>query len=206
MVISSLLYYFHSFPCRPDESGRSFHCVTWTSPPAIHHRPRRSFHTGRTTTTVVRPGRRRPPAQTPPSLFTQAPVTVPVRFFCLPPLILNHLILIASEGLKHHVFEVSLVDLQNDEDHAYIRKIRLRDEDLMNMLFSFLEPEHPHSTLLAGYFSKVVVCLLLRKTLSLMNYVQVLIRLIGGDEHLYTSYVDSMQWLEDTDALEMIVD
>lgn len=28
---------------------------------------------------------------------------------------------------------------------------------LMNLLFSFLEPEHPHSTLLAGYFSKVFI-------------------------------------------------
>lgn len=36
--------------------------------------------------------------------------------------------------------------------------------------------------------------------------VQVLIRLVGADEHLYTSYVESMQWLEDTDVLEMIVD
>ncbi|MBA0681471.1 hypothetical protein Goari_023273, partial [Gossypium aridum] len=36
---------------------------------------------------------------------------------------------IASEGLKHRVFEVSLADLQGgDEDHAY-RKIRLRAED-----------------------------------------------------------------------------
>ncbi|KAK9056006.1 hypothetical protein SSX86_027093 [Deinandra increscens subsp. villosa] len=107
-----------------------------------------------------------------------------------------------------------------------ILKALVEDEELMNMLFSFLEPERPHSTLLAGYFSKVVVCLLLRKTVSLMNYVQahqdiikklvdligitsimeVLIRLIGADEHLYTSYVDSMQWLEDTDVLEMIVD
>ncbi|XP_076908816.1 uncharacterized protein LOC143565847 [Bidens hawaiensis] len=107
-----------------------------------------------------------------------------------------------------------------------ILKALVEDEELMNKLFSFLEPEHLHSTLLAGYFSKVVVCLLLRKTVSLMNYIQahqdiikklvdligitsileVLIRLIGADEHLYTSYVDSMQWLEDTDVLEMIVD
>ena len=36
---------------------------------------------------------------------------------------------IASEGLKHRVFEVSLADLQKDEDHAY-RKIRLRAEDV----------------------------------------------------------------------------
>ncbi|KAI5013103.1 hypothetical protein ZWY2020_028057 [Hordeum vulgare] len=33
---------------------------------------------------------------------------------------------IASEGEKHRVFEVSLADLQNDEDQAY-RKIRLRE-------------------------------------------------------------------------------
>ncbi|KAI4982368.1 hypothetical protein ZWY2020_022860 [Hordeum vulgare] len=33
---------------------------------------------------------------------------------------------IASEGLKHRVFEVSLADLQNDEDQAY-RKISLRE-------------------------------------------------------------------------------
>ncbi|KVG98338.1 hypothetical protein Ccrd_026038, partial [Cynara cardunculus var. scolymus] len=26
---------------------------------------------------------------------------------------------IASEGLKHRVFEISLANLQNDEDHAY---------------------------------------------------------------------------------------
>ena len=35
---------------------------------------------------------------------------------------------------------------------------------------------------------------------------QVLIRLIGADEHLYSNYVESMQWLEDIDVLEMIVD
>ncbi|KAK1422811.1 hypothetical protein QVD17_18100 [Tagetes erecta] len=107
-----------------------------------------------------------------------------------------------------------------------ILKALVEDEELMNLLFSFVNPEHPHSTLLAGYFSKVVVCLLLRKTAQLMNYIQshqdiverlvdligitsimeVLIRLIGADEHLYTSYVDSMQWLEDTNVLEMIVD
>lgn len=77
---------------------------------------------------------------------------------------------------------------------------------LMNLLFSFLEPNRSHSALLAGYFSKVyikiklkvlfawpfcqcglsdlhdtdfyavlqvVVCLMIRKTVPLMNYVQV---------------------------------
>ncbi|XP_055802449.1 40S ribosomal protein S3a-like [Solanum dulcamara] len=45
---------------------------------------------------------------------------------------------IASEGLKHRVFEVSLADLQNDEDHSF-RKIRLRAEDVQgrNVLTNF---------------------------------------------------------------------
>ncbi|KAJ8758822.1 hypothetical protein K2173_000543 [Erythroxylum novogranatense] len=107
-----------------------------------------------------------------------------------------------------------------------ILKALVEDEDLMNLLFSFLKPNHSHSTLLAGYFSKVVVCLLLRKTAPLMNYIkahqeilgqlvdligitsimEVLIRLIGADEHMYTNYMDSMQWIENTDVLEMIAD
>ncbi|PIN07329.1 SAP family cell cycle dependent phosphatase-associated protein [Handroanthus impetiginosus] len=107
-----------------------------------------------------------------------------------------------------------------------ILKALVDDEELMDMLFSFLNPERPHSTLLAGYFSKVVVCLLLRKTTSLMNYIrahpdiirrlvdligitsimEVLIRLIGADEHIYANYAESMQWLDDMNVLEMIVD
>ncbi|CAO2832977.1 unnamed protein product [Amaranthus hypochondriacus] len=45
---------------------------------------------------------------------------------------------IASEGLKHRVFEVSLADLQNDEDQ-FFRKIRLRAEDIQgrNVLTNF---------------------------------------------------------------------
>ena len=45
---------------------------------------------------------------------------------------------IASEGLKHRVFEVSLADLQGDEDHAF-KKIRLRAEDVQgkNVLTNF---------------------------------------------------------------------
>ncbi|KAG0551855.1 hypothetical protein BDA96_01G459300 [Sorghum bicolor] len=45
---------------------------------------------------------------------------------------------IASEGLKHRVFEVCLADLQGDEDQAY-RKIRLRAEDVQgrNVLTNF---------------------------------------------------------------------
>ncbi|KAJ8430385.1 hypothetical protein Cgig2_032124 [Carnegiea gigantea] len=100
------------------------------------------------------------------------------------------------------------------------------EEELMNLLFSFLEPGRPHSTLLAGYFSKVVVCLMLRKTVPLMNYVQahqivlqqlidlmgitsimeVLVRLVGADDHVYPNYIDVLRWLADSNVLEMIID
>ncbi|KAJ7961242.1 40S ribosomal protein S3a [Quillaja saponaria] len=45
---------------------------------------------------------------------------------------------IASKGLKHRVFEISLADHQGDEDHAY-RKTRLRAEDVQgrNVLTNF---------------------------------------------------------------------
>ncbi|XP_040991874.1 serine/threonine-protein phosphatase 6 regulatory subunit 2-like isoform X2 [Juglans microcarpa x Juglans regia] len=107
-----------------------------------------------------------------------------------------------------------------------ILKTLVEEEELMNLLFSFLEPNRPHGTLLAGYFSKVVVCLMIRKTVPLMNYVQahqdvfrhlvdligitsimeVLVRLVGSNDHVYPNYVDVMQWLADSNLLEMIVD
>ncbi|GMI81909.1 hypothetical protein like AT1G30470 [Hibiscus trionum] len=107
-----------------------------------------------------------------------------------------------------------------------ILKTLVEDEELMDLLFSFLDSNHSHSTPLAGYFSKVVICLLLRKTLPFLQYVkghqeivkrlvdligitsimEVLIRLIGADEHMYSNYKESMQWIEDTNILDMIVD
>ncbi|GMI81854.1 hypothetical protein like AT1G07990 [Hibiscus trionum] len=107
-----------------------------------------------------------------------------------------------------------------------ILRTLVEDEELMNLLFSFLEPNRSHSSTLAGYFSKVVVCLMLRKTVPLMNYVQVhqdvfrllvdligitsimevLVRLVGADDHVYPNFLDVMQWLADSNLLEMIVD
>ncbi|XP_057954501.1 uncharacterized protein LOC131148655 isoform X2 [Malania oleifera] len=107
-----------------------------------------------------------------------------------------------------------------------ILKTLVEEEELMNLLFSFLEPNRPHSPLLAGYFGKVVVCLMIRKTIPLMNYVQahqdvfrqlvdligitsimeVLVRLVGADDHVYPNFMDVMQWLADSNLLEMIVD
>ncbi|KAI0507401.1 hypothetical protein KFK09_013526 [Dendrobium nobile] len=102
----------------------------------------------------------------------------------------------------------------------------VEDEKLLNMLFSFLKPDHPHSTFLAGYFSKVVLCLMARRTAQLMSYVQghpeifrqlvdligitsmmeVLIRLIGADENMYSSHTDPLQWVDATEVLDLIVD
>ncbi|XP_068310524.1 uncharacterized protein [Pyrus communis] len=107
-----------------------------------------------------------------------------------------------------------------------ILKTLVDEEKLMNLLFSFLEPNRPHSAPLAGYFSKVVVCLMMRKTVPLMNYVQahqdvfrqlvdligitsimeVLVRLVGADDHVYPNFIDVMQWLAESNLLEMIVD
>ncbi|KAM7256691.1 hypothetical protein ACFE04_012432 [Oxalis oulophora] len=146
-----------------------------------------------------------------------------------------------------------------------ILKTLVEDEELLNLLFSFLEPNKSRSTLLAGYFSKVVICLLLRKTAPFLQYLkghqgilselveligitsimevgfcsslfvaflflpvidmvsisssdnvdnyensnhagQVLIRLIGADEHLYTNFTEEMRWIQDTPVLEMIAD
>ncbi|KAL8141543.1 hypothetical protein V2J09_014575 [Rumex salicifolius] len=107
-----------------------------------------------------------------------------------------------------------------------ILRTLVEDEELMDLLFSFLNPNRHHSPLLAGYFSKVVVSLMLRKTVPLMNYVEahqhvisqlvdligitsimeVLVRLVGADDHVYPSYLDVVQWLSDSNLLEMIVD
>uniref|UniRef100_A0A803Q2V7 SIT4 phosphatase-associated family protein n=1 Tax=Cannabis sativa TaxID=3483 RepID=A0A803Q2V7_CANSA len=106
-----------------------------------------------------------------------------------------------------------------------ILKTLVEDEELMGLLFSFLEPKHTHSPFLAGYFSKVVICLLLRKTAPFLSYIQahreimqklvdligitsimeVLIRLIGL-MNICINYTDAVQWIQDTNVLEMIVD
>ncbi|GAA0168952.1 phosphatase modulator [Lithospermum erythrorhizon] len=107
-----------------------------------------------------------------------------------------------------------------------ILKTLVEEEELMNLLFSFLEPNRSHSALLAGYFSKVIICLMMRKAVPLMTYVQahqdvfgklvdligitsimeVLVRLVDSDDHIYPNSMEMMQWLVDSNLLEMIVD
>ncbi|KAI5058572.1 hypothetical protein GOP47_0026742 [Adiantum capillus-veneris] len=107
-----------------------------------------------------------------------------------------------------------------------ILKTMADDEQIMDLLFSFLDPDHSHGALLAGYFSKVVICLLMRKTTAIMRYLQarkeilkklvdlisitsimeVLIRLVGADDTMHLFHEDSTHWLADTDLLEMLMD
>ncbi|XP_022879364.1 serine/threonine-protein phosphatase 6 regulatory subunit 3-like isoform X1 [Olea europaea var. sylvestris] len=50
---------------------------------------------------------------------------------------------------------------------------------------------------------------IIRKLIDLIritSIMEVLIRLIGADEHIYTNDLDSIPWLEDMNVLEMIVD
>ncbi|XP_017436389.1 uncharacterized protein LOC108342954 isoform X2 [Vigna angularis] len=42
--------------------------------------------------------------------------------------------------------------------------------------------------------------------IGITSIMEVLIRLIGADEHMYVSHVNAMQWIEDTNVLEMIAD
>ncbi|CAO2179437.1 unnamed protein product [Urochloa humidicola] len=130
-----------------------------------------------------------------------------------------------SEKKRSFKFPFIACEIFTCEIDVILRTL-VEDEELMDLLFSFVKPDHPHSTLLSGYFSKVVICLMLRKTAPLMNYVQghpeivvqlvdligitsimeVLIRLIGADENIYSNYGDTLQWLENTDVLEMVAD
>eukprot|EP00850_Spirogloea_muscicola_P011273 SM000069S20710 [mRNA] locus=s69:421571:428778:+ [translate_table: standard] len=102
----------------------------------------------------------------------------------------------------------------------------LADDEAMELLFSFLEPERPHGSLLAGYFGKVLISLLLRRTHEVMRYLQVhkeilgklvnligitsimevLMRLAGADEQILMFHSEAVQWLADTNLLEMLVD
>lgn len=36
--------------------------------------------------------------------------------------------------------------------------------------------------------------------------MQVLVRLVGADDHVYPNFIDVMQWLAESNLLEMIVD
>ncbi|XP_040959832.1 serine/threonine-protein phosphatase 6 regulatory subunit 3 isoform X4 [Gossypium hirsutum] len=145
------------------------------------------------------------------------------------------------EQLLQYIIEEPLEDADNKRSFKFpfiaceiftceidvILRTLAEEGELMNLLFSFLEPNRPHSALLAGYFSKVVVCLMLRKTVPLMNYVQVhqdvfcqlvdligitstimevLVWLVAADDHVYPNFSDVMQWLADSNLLEMIVD
>lgn len=96
----------------------------------------------------------------------------------------------------------------------------------MSLLFSFLDSPPPLSSRTAGYWSRVVSNLLLRKTNEAMQYLQanegmleklarhigttsvaeVLKRLVGGDEQSSMLFLPQYaQWLADTPLVEMLL-
>ncbi|XLS93492.1 hypothetical protein HN51_069500 [Arachis hypogaea] len=50
---------------------------------------------------------------------------------------------------------VATVEAILDKENFTLEEL-LDEEELMNLLFSFLEPNRSHSTLLAGYFNKTL--------------------------------------------------
>ncbi|KAI4383801.1 hypothetical protein MLD38_009599 [Melastoma candidum] len=102
-------------------------------------------------------------------------------------------------------------------DIDVIFKTLVEEEELMDMLFSFLNPDRSHSASLAGYFSKPVPLTnyvlahedVFRKLVDLIgitSIMEVLIRLVGADGHVYLTLLDMMHWLADSDRLELIAD
>lgn len=102
----------------------------------------------------------------------------------------------------------------------------LENLELLDLLFSFVDSGKTHSNLLSGYFSKVVICLLVRRTPDMMAYLEthqdileklvsligitsimeVIMKLVGADDQILMYHADSIQWLASTNLLEMLVD
>lgn len=102
----------------------------------------------------------------------------------------------------------------------------LEDEELLSLLFSLLKAPRPLNSMLAGYFSRVMGSLLLRRTQDIMQYLQrhqdllaslvahvdctsiaeVLVRLVGADEQRAFLSTNHLQWLSDTDLLYQLLD
>ncbi|CAJ1955949.1 unnamed protein product [Sphenostylis stenocarpa] len=104
----------------------------------------------------------------------------------------------------------------------------LRDQAQVEQLLRYIieEPPEDAENKRAFKYAAVVVCLMIRKTVPLMNYVQahqnvfrqlvdligitsimeVLVRLVGADDHVYHNFIDVMQWLAESNLLEMIID
>ncbi|KAL4434788.1 hypothetical protein ABPG77_005315 [Micractinium sp. CCAP 211/92] len=102
----------------------------------------------------------------------------------------------------------------------------LENEDVLAQLFSLLQAPRPLNCMLAGYFSRVMGSLLLRRTQDIMQYLQkhqelllqlvdhvdttsiaeVLVRLVGADEQRAFLSTNHLQWLSDTNLLYMLLD
>ncbi|KAL4423891.1 hypothetical protein ABPG75_001192 [Micractinium tetrahymenae] len=102
----------------------------------------------------------------------------------------------------------------------------LENEDVLAQLFSLLQAPRPLNCMLAGYFSRVMGSLLLRRTQDIMQYLQkhqelllqlvehvdttsiaeVLVRLVGADEQRAFLSTNHLQWLSETNLLYLLLD
>lgn len=102
----------------------------------------------------------------------------------------------------------------------------LENEDLLDQLFSLVKGNRPLNCMLAGYFSRVMGSLLVRRTQEIMQYLQkhpelldcmvehvdttsvaeVLVRLVGADEQRACLANSHLQWLSETLLLYQLLD
>ncbi|KAG6512952.1 hypothetical protein ZIOFF_031091 [Zingiber officinale] len=110
---------------------------------------------------------------------------------------------------KKHILKLPFIasEIFTCEVDIILRSL-VEDVELMDLLFSFIKPDHVHNTLLAGYFSKNHIEIIgqLVDLIGITSIMEVLVRLTGADENMHSNYMDSMQWLEHVDVLDMILD
>jgi serine/threonine-protein phosphatase 6 regulatory subunit 3 len=101
----------------------------------------------------------------------------------------------------------------------------LENDDLLDQLFSILHGLRPLNSMHAGYFARVVGSLLLRRSADVMQYLQrrpdllaalvshvdttsvaeVICRLTGADDNRGYGVATALEWLADTDLLQLLV-
>lgn len=102
----------------------------------------------------------------------------------------------------------------------------LEEDDLLAMLFSIVERDDPPNAMLAGYFSRVMGALLLRRTADVSAYLQknvyllekmvkhvditsiaeVLVRLAGADDQRSFLPTAALDWLAETSLLALLTE
>ncbi|AEE31224.2 SIT4 phosphatase-associated family protein [Arabidopsis thaliana] len=101
------------------------------------------------------------------------------------------------EQLIRYIIEEPLEDVEKKRTFKFpFIACEIFTCEIEMILKTLVEDEEDHQEIL-----KQLVDLI-----GITSIMEVLKRLVGTDEHLYSNYTSAMQWIEDTDVLEMIVD